>query len=105
MTVSQGRTDAAVVLAYPDIQQGMIGLPEIVGLFGLVPVEEIIGGPVGFTAFVSQHNQGGVKLLNDAIHPFNWLRVLDTAERAQVDQRVRQQLHAIVPLLDAFKAE
>src|SRR5712691_8233596 len=35
----------------------------------------------------------------------NWLRVLDTAERAQVDQRVRQQLHAIVPLLDAFKAE
>src|SRR5438876_5470465 len=36
---------------------------------------------------------------------YNWLRVLDTAERAQVDQRVRQQLHAIVPLLDAFKAE
>src|SRR5256885_15313811 len=35
----------------------------------------------------------------------NWLRVLDTAERAQVDQRVRQQLHAIVPLLDTFKAE
>src|SRR2546427_8966903 len=35
----------------------------------------------------------------------NWLQVLGTAERSQVDQRVRQQLHAIVPLLDAFKAE
>src|SRR2546427_12666322 len=35
----------------------------------------------------------------------NWLRVLDTAECSQVDQRVRQQLHAIVPLLDAFKSE
>ena len=36
---------------------------------------------------------------------FNWLRVLDTAKRSQVDQRIRQQLHAIVPLLDTFKAE
>jgi hypothetical protein len=33
------------------------------------------------------------------------LRVSDTAERSQVDQRVPQQLHPIVPLLDAFKAE
>ena len=32
-----------------------------------------------------------------------WLRVLDTAKRSQVDQRVRHQLHPIVPLLDAFK--
>ena len=31
--------------------------------------------------------------------------VSGTAERAQVDQRVRHQLHAIMPLLDAFKAE
>ena len=37
--------------------------------------------------------------------PTNWLRVLDTAERSQVDQRVRHQLHAIVPLLDTFKTE
>src|SRR5436190_1330656 len=37
--------------------------------------------------------------------PFNWLRVLDTAERSQIDQRVCHQLHAIVPLLDAFKSE
>src|SRR5215468_8694938 len=36
---------------------------------------------------------------------FNWLQVSGTAERSQVDQRVRQQLHAIVPLLDTFKAE
>src|SRR5262245_60284961 len=35
----------------------------------------------------------------------NWLRVLDPAEDAQIDHRVPQQLHPIVPLLDAFKAE
>jgi len=34
----------------------------------------------------------------------NWLQVLDPAELAQIDQCVRQQLHAIMPLLDAFKA-
>src|SRR2546425_3007270 len=34
-----------------------------------------------------------------------WLRVLGTAERSQVDQRIRQQLHPIVPLLDAFKTK
>jgi hypothetical protein len=33
------------------------------------------------------------------------LRVLGTAELAQIDQRVYQQLHPIVSLLDAFKAE
>src|SRR2546422_11047075 len=39
-------------------------------------------------------------------HPsFNWLRVLDTAESSQVDQRVGHQLHAIMPLLDVFKTE
>ena len=35
----------------------------------------------------------------------NWLRVLGTAERAQIDQRVYPQLHAIMPLLDALTAE
>jgi hypothetical protein len=35
----------------------------------------------------------------------NWLRVLDTTECSQVDQRVGHQLHRIVSLLDAFKAE
>jgi hypothetical protein len=33
------------------------------------------------------------------------LRVLGTAERAQVDHRIPQQFHPIVPLLDTFKAE
>src|SRR5215467_4073461 len=35
----------------------------------------------------------------------NWLRVLGTAERSQVDQPIRQSLHPIVPLLDACKTE
>src|SRR5262245_46273576 len=35
----------------------------------------------------------------------NWLRVLDTTERSQVDQRIGHQLHAIVPLLNTFKSE
>jgi hypothetical protein len=35
----------------------------------------------------------------------NWLRVLGTAKRPQVDQGIRQQLHPVVPLLDTFKAE
>jgi len=34
----------------------------------------------------------------------NWLRVLDTAECSQVDQRVCQQLQAIMPLLYTFKS-
>jgi len=34
----------------------------------------------------------------------NWLQVLGTAELAQIDQRVCQQLHAIMPLLDTFKS-
>ena len=35
----------------------------------------------------------------------NWLRVLDTTESSQVDQRVGHQLHAIMPLLDTFETE
>jgi hypothetical protein len=35
----------------------------------------------------------------------NWLRVLGSAELAQIDQRVCHQLHAIMPLLDTFKTE
>src|SRR5437870_5110603 len=42
-------------------------------------------------------------ICNDEGH--NWLRVLDTAESSQVDQRVGHQLHAIMPLLDVFKTE
>src|SRR5437867_12906157 len=35
----------------------------------------------------------------------NWLQVLGTAERTQIYQRVRHEFHAVVSLLDAFKAE
>jgi DNA invertase Pin-like site-specific DNA recombinase len=35
----------------------------------------------------------------------NWLQVLGTAERSQVDQRVRHQLHPVVALLEAFKPQ
>ena len=35
----------------------------------------------------------------------NWLQVLGATELAQIDQRVRHQFHAIVPLLDTFKSE
>src|SRR5262245_19724008 len=41
----------------------------------------------------------------DRTNTINWLRVLDTAELAQIDQCVCQQLHPIMPLLDPFKAE
>ena len=34
-----------------------------------------------------------------------WLRVLGTTERSQINQRICHQLHAIVPLLDAFKPQ
>jgi hypothetical protein len=37
--------------------------------------------------------------------PYNWLRVLETAEGSQVDHRIRHQLHPIVSLLDTFKTE
>ena len=35
----------------------------------------------------------------------SYLEVLDTAERAQVDQRVRQQLHPVMSLLYRFKKD
>src|SRR5215468_3302831 len=50
-----------------------------------------------FTAWASREAQ--------ALFLLNRLRVLDTAERSQVDQRIGHHLHAIVPLLDMFKAE
>ena len=43
--------------------------------------------------------------LLEAGERINWLRVLGTAELAQIDQRVCQQLHAIMPLLYTFKSE
>src|SRR5262249_40466345 len=41
----------------------------------------------------------------DTAFAFNWLRVLDTAERPQIDQGIGHHLHPIVSLLDTFKAE
>jgi hypothetical protein len=37
--------------------------------------------------------------------PVNWLRVLDTAELSQVNQRIRHQLHTVVALLNALKPQ
>ena len=45
-----------------------------------------------------------IELRTIPLLPDNWLQVLDTAESSQVDQRVGHQLHARMPLLDAFKA-
>src|SRR5207245_9444240 len=41
-------------------------------------------------------------MLSCAAISCDWLRVFSTAERAQMHQRVRQHLHASVPLMDAF---
>ena len=37
--------------------------------------------------------------------PLNWLRVLGTAELPHIDQGVRQQFHAKMPLLQVFKTK
>ena len=37
--------------------------------------------------------------------PINWLRILGTAELPQIDQRVRQPFHPIVPLRHALKPQ
>ena len=37
--------------------------------------------------------------------PINWLRVLGTAERSQVDQGLGHHLHLGVPLLNALKPQ
>src|SRR5512145_1471448 len=37
-----GPHQLSVVMAHPQIQQGMIGLPDIVGSFSFAPVEQIV---------------------------------------------------------------
>jgi hypothetical protein len=54
---------------------------------------------------VSLFKRSGPKTQQRWHYPINWLRVLGTAELAQIDQRVCQQLHPIVPPLDTFKSE
>jgi hypothetical protein len=48
---------------------------------------------------VTQYRRDCCAIVNTS----NWLQVLDTAEVSQIDQCVRRQLHAIGPLLHAFK--
>jgi hypothetical protein len=62
-----GTSRLPTVMPQPNIQQGVIGLPEVVGLFGCASIEEIIGGSVGFAAVVGQRDQGGVKVLDDPV--------------------------------------
>src|SRR5262245_63818705 len=68
------------------------------------------------TRFGAFHGKGKPWLSNHAVQgaplwredqgfSLNWLRVLGTTELAQIDQRVCQQLHAIMPQLDTFKTE
>jgi len=47
---------------------------------------------------VREHPYLGTKLMN-------WLRVLGTAELPHIDQGVRQQFHAKMPLLNVFKTK
>jgi hypothetical protein len=60
----------ATGMAQPNIQERMIGLPDVVGLFGFASVQEVVGGPLGFAAVMGQRDQGGVQVLDDPIHPF-----------------------------------
>jgi hypothetical protein len=45
------------------------------------------------------------KLLWEKNNCINWLQVLGTAELTQIDQRIGQHLHAIVPTLEVRKTE
>src|SRR5205807_9850043 len=61
--------------------------------------------PLQGVSLLSTPLQGGILKPPALRVVVDWLRVLDTAERPQIDHRVCQQLHAIMPLLDTFKAE
>jgi hypothetical protein len=71
------------------------------------PMRTYTHGVIGYVLYAKRSRQEKKLAVIGGILPdvFNWLRVLDTTERSQVDQRIRHQLHAIVPLLNAFKAE
>jgi class 3 adenylate cyclase len=96
-------TPAVLGLAEGYVQVRSLGLVPVRGLDAPVEVFELVGASGirrrlqttaarGFTRFVGRDTD-------------NWLRVLDTAELTQIDHRIPQQLHPIVALLDAFKAE
>ena len=61
-----------------------------------------------FKLLAVQQDRTTQDLLVEAINDLfanNWLRVLDTTERSQVDQGICHQLHPIVPLLNALKPQ
>ena|SRR5947209_14468331 len=64
-------------------------------------------GPAALATAHGEKPRYGGKFISAGVEavPLNWLQVLDTAERTQIYQRVRHQFHAVVSLLDAFKAE
>src|SRR5262245_19314741 len=57
-------------ITHPNIQQRMIGLPDVIRFVGFAPVQEIVGHAVRFTALMGQGDQRWVKLVNDAVHMF-----------------------------------
>ena len=65
----------------------------------------IDGSDANAAAIKRYNEEQGTNIIIRQMKYFNWLRVLGTAELAQIDQRVCQQLHAIMPLLDTFKSE
>ncbi len=76
-------------------------------LVGTAAEAEEVVQEVFVTVYEKVHTFRGASALTTWLYrlTINWLRVLDTAELAQIDQRVCQQLHPIVSLLDAFKTE
>jgi len=81
---------------------GLVARALLVGLrlFELCPcfADDLVGGPL----FGGHRRTDG--LAEFMLH-INWLRVLDTAERPQIDQGICHQLHPIVPLLNALKPQ
>jgi hypothetical protein len=53
----------APVLPHPEIQQGVIGLPEVIRLLGFTAVQEIVGRPGGVAAVMGEGDQGGARCL------------------------------------------
>ena len=81
---------------------------ERLGFFGTSTSRRMrLQGRIGYTGWVSgqAHMKQQADQYESDQQELNWLRVLDAAERSQVDHRIPQQLHHIVPLLNAFKSE
>ena len=67
------------------------------------PLAVVLGMGMGQETRPQEHRVLAV-FLAQRVDTLNWLRVLGTAELAQIDQGVCQQLHAIMPLLYTFKS-